>query len=324
MIAAPNPKRSIESEPPAAGADDSVPLWRFSAPRYWLTWVFVAWLRLSAALPWRMAVKLQRLLGRLACALLPRQRGVVRRNLEICFPQLSQEERAALVTRSLESVSVFLAELGIAWFGARERYAHLFRTEGVEHLEAALARGRGVLLYSGHFTTLEICVPAIKAIVPLYAFMFSERGNRLLNELQRRGRKRAAHVSVVNDDVRALLRLLQHNATVWYAPDQVRVERGELLPFFGEPCMTSTATSRLARITGAAVVPLFFCRTAGDSGYLLRFHEPLDDFPSADVLRDTSRLTAILEAFVRECPDQYFWTHRRFRGRKGLPDAYRD
>ena len=100
------------------------------------------------------------------------------------------------------------------------------------------------------------------------------------------------------------------NATVWYAPDQVRVDTGVLVPFFGEPAMTSTAASRLARVSGVAVIPLFFCRLADDWGYLLRFYPQLDDFPTKDELHDTARLMSILEGFVRECPAQYFWTHK--------------
>jgi KDO2-lipid IV(A) lauroyltransferase len=120
-----------------------------------------------------------------------------------------------------------------------------------------------------------------------------------------------------------MLRLLEQNAVVWYAPDQARIDSGELVPFFGEPAMTSTATSRLARLSGAIVIPLFFCRLADESGYLLRFHAPLEDLPTADTLCDTIRLTAVLEEFVRECPDQYMWVHRKFKDRpSNLPDAY--
>ena len=162
----------------------------------------------------------------------------------------------------------------------------------------------------------------IKSLVPLYAFMFRGRSNALLNEIQRRGRLRTAHVQLANDDVRSLLRILGRNATVWYAPDQADTRSGELLPFFGEPSMTSTATTRLARISGAAIIPLFSYRLPDDSGYVLRFCRPLDDLPSTDVVRDTARLTSVLEDFVRECPDQYFWTHRKFKGRLGLRDAY--
>jgi Kdo2-lipid IVA lauroyltransferase/acyltransferase len=296
---------------------------RFWRPRYWLTWVFVGWLRVTAFLPWRVAIKLHKVIGRAAGALQPRRRAIVRRNLEICFPERTSTELDALSKRHFENIGAFLAEMAIAWFGDLDRLAHLFRIEGTEHVLAALARGKGVLLYSGHFTSLEICVPIIKRLVPLSAFMFRRRSNSLLTEIQRRGRRRTAHVSFANDDVRALLRVLGRNSTVWYAPDQARVDSGVLLPFFGEPSMTSTAASRVARHSGAAVIPLFYCRLPDDAGYVLRFQAPLEDLPSADAARDTARLTAVLEDFVRECPDQYFWTHRKFKGRPcELPDAY--
>lgn len=295
---------------------------RYWHPKYWATWAFVLWLRLGALLPWRVAVKLHKHLGRFAGVLLKRRRAIVRRNLQICFPELAPAQVELLVTRHFENVGTFFAEVAIAWFGSVDRVVASARIEGVEHLEEALARGKGVLLFSGHFTSLEICVPMIKAITPLFAFVFRARSNPLLDEMQTRGRRRTAHESLANDDVRGLLRFLGRNGAVWYAPDQA-TQGGASIPFFGEPSMTSTATSRLARVSGAAVVPLFYCRLADDSGHLLRFHAPLDDLPSDDEIRDTARLTAVLEGFVRECPAQYFWTHRRFKGRSAdLPDAY--
>lgn len=296
---------------------------RYWTPRYWPTWLLIMWLRITAALPWRTAILIHKRLGALFGLLLPRRRFVVRRNLEICFPDLDANEIAALTTRQFENVGAFFAEIAMSWFAEPERLAHLFRIEGVEHLNAALARGKGVVLFSGHFTPLEICVPVIKVLVPFFAFMFRVRHNLLLNEFQRRCRERAAHVALVNDDIRAMLRLLEQNAVVWYAPDQARVGSGELLPFFGEPAMTSTAPSRLARLSGAAIVPMLYCRLADDSGYLIRFHAPLKDLPTDDAAKDMKRLIGVLEGFIRECPEQYMWTHRKFKDRSGdLPDAY--
>jgi len=272
-------------------------------------------------LPWRFAVKLHKHLGRMSARLQRRRRAIVRRNLETCFPQLTAPQVETLGAQHFENVGAFFAEVAISWFGDMRRMADYVRIEGGEHLQAAIARGKGVLLFSGHFTTLEMCVPMVRDLVPLYAFMFRRRSNPLLNEIQRRCRVRAAHASVGSDDVRSLLRMLRKNATVWYAPDQVRVDTGVLVPFFGEPAMTSTAASRLARVSGVAVIPLFFCRLADDSGYLLRFYPQLDDFPTKDELHDTARLMSILEGFVRECPAQYFWTHKKFKGR---PSEMRD
>jgi KDO2-lipid IV(A) lauroyltransferase len=283
--------------------------------------VFVLWLWLVARLPLRWSIRFHKLIGRAIGALMARRRAVVVRNIQICFPELTRAEAERLAGRHFENVGAFIAETGMAWFG-RLRPEATFRIEGVEHLEAALAERRGVVLFSGHFTTLEICTAAIKRLAPLFAFVFRARGNALLNEIQRRGRVKTAHVALANDDVRATLRLLEQNATVWFAPDQARIDSGALLPFFGEPAMTSTATTRLARVSGAVVVPLFFCRRPDDASYVIRFHAPLEGFPTRDADGDTLRLIAMLEGFVRECPEQYFWMHRRFKDRPGMPDAY--
>jgi KDO2-lipid IV(A) lauroyltransferase len=297
---------------------------RCRGPRYWPTWLFALWLRLVAVLPWRLAIKLHKAIGRVMGVALRRRRRVVRRNLELCFPELSSAEIETVVRRNFANLGACFAELAYSWYGSPARRAHLFRFEGLEHLQAALAKGKGVLLYSGHFTTLEICGSMLKPHIPLYAFMFKPRRNPLLNALQTRGRSTYAHVSVASDDVRELLALLAKNAVVWYAPDQARIDRGELVPFFNQPAMTSTAPSRLARVSGAAIVPFFFRRLDDDSGYLLRFDAPLSGVPTRDAIADTKRLTAVLEGFIRECPDQYLWTHRKFKDRPGSSDAYAD
>lgn len=323
---------AIPGQPTAAAAGtansakpvQNVSLWRFAGPRYWPAWLLLLWMRLTAALPWRAAIKVHKLLGRALPRLMPSRKRIVLRNLEICFPTSSPREIEALAKRHFENLGACLAEMAIAWFGSCDRLRGLFRIEGLEHLQAALTRGKGVMLFSGHFTTLEICAPMVKTMVPRYAFMFRPRHNALLNEMQHRGRQRAAHMSFANSDVRAMLRALRQNAAVWYAPDQAhRGSSSHLLSFFGEPAMTNTAASKLARLSGAPIVPFLFYRLPDDSGYVLRFRPPLVNFPSADVVDDTSRLVAILEDFIRECPEQYFWIHRKFKGRPGgLPDVY--
>ena len=130
---------------------------------------------------------------------------------------------------------------------------------------------------------------------PTFTAMFSHRSNPLLGEIQRRGRLRLAHETVPSDNVRALLRALRRNAAVWYAPDQTQ-KQGELVPFFGEPAMTSLATSKLARLSGAPVVPFSFRRTDDRGHYELEFHAPLRDFPTSDALADTHALVRMPHA----------------------------
>ena len=91
--------------------------------------------------------------------------------------------------------------------------------------------------------------------------------------------------------------------------------------FFGEPAVTNTATSRLAKISGATVLAYFFRRLDDDSGYVVSIAPPLNDFPSDDPAEDTRRMVGQLEDYIRLAPEQYVWTYRRFKGR---PDSYPD
>lgn len=327
-MAAASPFRGNASRAAAPAADDGeperIPLYRFLGPRHWGVWLLVAWMRLAAALPWRWSVLLHKALGRLLMPFLRSQLRTVTRNIEACFPALSASEVHDLVGRHFASLGVFIAETAFAWFCPPGRIEKLFNIIGREHLDAALAQGKGVILYGAHFTTLELCGRQVKGLVPLFAFMYRNRSSELLNEVQKRGRCRTAHTSFARDNVRAMMRSLRSNAVVWYAADQVCLDKyGELVPFFGLPAMTNTATSRIARVSGAAVVPFSFRRLDDDSGYELEFGAALTEFPSASAFDDTVRLMKHLEGFIRRAPDQYLWIHRRFSGRpQPLPNIY--
>lgn len=120
----------------------------------------------------------------------------------------------------------------------------------------------------------------------------------------------------------ALVRALRQNGAVWYAPDQFsRDKRAAMVPFFGTPASTTTSTSRLARLTGAAVLTYFPQRLPEGRGYCVIIGRELQDFPGDDPVADTARLGALLEAHIRRNPEQYLWIHRRF---KRLTDDYPD
>ncbi|HET8699187.1 MAG TPA: lipid A biosynthesis lauroyl acyltransferase [Gammaproteobacteria bacterium] len=295
---------------------------RFAAPRYWTTWLFVLWMRVAAALPVSWSLAIHRAFGRLLYRAAGSQRRVALRNLEICFPELDAEQRAALAKRHFESLGMWLAENALGWLGPARRIDKLFDIKGVEHLEAALRKGRGVILYTGHFTPLEVCGRPFKKLVPHFAAMYSHRSNPLLEAIQARGRAALAHETIPSDNVRVMLRSLKNNAVVWYAPDQT-YSFGQLVPFFHELAMTNVATSKLARLSGAAVVPFSYRRVGNGPRYALEFYPSLEDFPTEDALADTTRLVKVLEGFIRAAPEQYQWIHKKFKGRPAeLPDLY--
>jgi KDO2-lipid IV(A) lauroyltransferase len=112
---------------------------------------------------------------------------------------------------------------------------------------------------------------------------------------------------------------------VWYAPDQSYDRKGSaVIDFFGVPCMHTTATSTLARLGQASVLP-YFPQRLPDGRYRIEILPPLEDFPSDDPVADTERYVALLEAQIRKCPEQYFWIHKKFKNLpEGYPDYYAD
>jgi KDO2-lipid IV(A) lauroyltransferase len=121
-----------------------------------------------------------------------------------------------------------------------------------------------------------------------------------------------------------MIRALKNNEAVWYAPDQSYRNKGAaMVKFFGVPAATTTATSRLARISGAAVLTYFPERLPGNAGYRVVIGPALEDFPGTDVVCDVERFNRLLEAQICRVPEQYLWVHRRFKGLDAdYPDYY--
>jgi KDO2-lipid IV(A) lauroyltransferase len=301
---------SVDNVEPVSGS-----LLRFWKPRYWSAWLLVFWFRLTTMLPWRMAIKLHKGIGDVVWLLLGRRRRKVEESIALCFSELGDAEIRRLARQHFQSLGALIAETAYAWLGKVDESLTEFRVEGAEHVYSALAAGRGVILYTGHFTAVEICGPTLKRLFPLVGYMFNRRRNALLDEVQLRGRRYSGHVSLPNDNIRAMIKALKRQAVVWYAPDQTYSTKGSMrLPFFGQPANVSTATCRIARVTGASVVPFFYRRLADETGYLLRFDPPIEPALLQDEEGGTRYLIRVLEGFIRDCPEQYGWMSSRLRG----------
>lgn len=288
--------------------NDSVP----RGVRQWPAWAGIGLATALARVPWPLQRGLGRLAGRLLHALLRDRRRVAERNIALCFPDLDAAQQSALVYRSFAELGIGLFEFSRAWWGSVQPMREGLRVEGLEHLQAARAGGRGVIVVSGHFTTLEIAARLMCDYAPL-AGMYRPHDQGAMEWAVRRGRLRYAKAMFTRDELRPALKHLKQGGLLWFAPDQ-DTRRGDsvFVPFFGLPAYSLTSTHQLSRLSGASVIA-FAHERRDDGGYTLRLSPAFEDFPSADATADTARVMAAIEAMVREVPAQYLWIHRRFK-----------
>lgn len=298
---------------------DRVPL---GHPRYWLLWLALAITWLVAQLPWRMLQGLGRGLGHVLWKLARSRRETARTNIALCFPELTRDEQEALAREAVIQMGVAIAELAGSYCNRRVRFDKRLEIEGLEHLEQARRQG-GVLMLGAHFNNLEVAGRLFASVAP-YSAVYRPNDNPLLDAFIRYGRSRYTEKYIDRQDIRALVRQLRDGRIVWYAPDQDYGTRHAVFaPFFGHPAATITATSRLAKMGKATVVPMGYYRLA-KGRYRLVFLPPLEDFPSGDDVADATRVNSTIEELVRREPAQYLWVHRRFKHQPdGASNPYR-
>ena len=289
--------------------------YRLIAPRYWPTWLAIALFRLIALLPFRLQLAIGRWLGRILQLLSPYRRTIVRTNLELCFPELNTRERQQLENRFYQSLGMSITETAAAMWGADSLVNSSGSIEGLEHITAAQQQGKGVLLLSGHFCSLDFAGKILLSQLPV-CFTFQELRNKLFDRIIRKAREKSAHKLIHRQDLRGFIRTLKSGEVVWYAPDQDQARKNSVFaPFFGIPANTLTATTKLVKLTGAAVLPFHIRRLPDSKGYALTIEPPLENFPGASEVEDATRFNAIIESQAREHPEQYLWIHRRFKTR---------
>src|SRR5690606_5476471 len=272
-------------------------------------------------LPWAWQRALGRGLGAVLRIALGSRRRIAERNLALCFPALDAAARERLLRAHFAALGIGLFEFARAWWGSVDALQRDLRIEGVEHLEAARARGKGVILVSGHFTTLEICGRLLCERAPM-AGMYRPHAQAPLEWAVKRGRLRYATAMFGREELRPAIRHLRQGGVLWFAPDQ-ETRRGDsvYVPFFGRPASSLTSTHQLARLSGAAVLA-FAHERRDDGGYSLRLSPAFKAFPTADASADTARVMAAIEAMARAVPAQYLWIHRRFKRQPDGTDPY--
>jgi len=290
-------------------------------PRNWGQCLTIALLWLLARLPWRWSLAVGRSLGRGLGPLARSRREIARRNLALCFPERSTEEREQLLEANTRGTGQAIAETALAWFGGPSVDRIPCRVDGEEHLIHARATGSGrVILLSAHFLALEMATRLMPDRIRLAAMYKPMRKRPVMDRAMRAARQRNLGLAISRDDVRGIIQATRAGYGPSFFGDQdFGRNHSVFVPFFGVPANTITALSRFCRMSQATVVPIFALREP-NGGYLIQIQPALEGFPSGDDTADAARMNRIMEAMIRRYPEQYLWMHRRFK-RRPDPDA---
>jgi len=286
--------------------------WQFLHPRFWPSWLGLLFMRLTIYLPIKIQLWLGNIIGVVMGMILKDRMKIAQRNLELCFPELNPEQRAELLKRNQQEMGMLLIETALSWWASDEQLRKRVRYEGFEHIDQALAKGKGIILLTGHFTSMEIGGRLFTLKNSGYVFVRPMK-NALFNAVMMNARKRSGEGIILRDDPRSMIKILRKGKIIWYAPDQdFGKNRSIYVSFFGVPAATISATGKIAKITEAAVI-LFVPKRETDGSYTLTCKPALTDFPLGDNDKDTQRINDIIESEIRKMPEQYVWIHRRFK-----------
>lgn len=274
--------------------------------------------RFWARLPWPA----QRLLGRLLAWQAKRRAGKRRKiaavNLKACFPDLNADQHEGLLGATIAATTMGLVEAAIAYWRPWRGIRHRVQINGLEHVQAALGAGRGVLMITGHATAMELggraLCEALREATGSRAHQVARRHNHPgFDAAVTAARSKYCASVIEKKDLRSMLKALRAGEIVMHAPDQNFTYHSVFAPFFGVAAATVTATADIAGRTDALVVPWWIRRLA-DGSYLVEVEPYWEAFPS-EPTADAQRINQWLEAKIRQAPEQYLWVHRKFRHR---------
>jgi len=285
-----------------------------------MTRIALALMWLCHWLPLPLLAPLGRGLGCLIYFFGRARRHVALTNLRLCFPQMPEAERRALACRHFEAFGRSFLERGLLWWASAARIRRIVRIEGFEHLEAV--RDKPTILLVPHFVGLDMGWTRLTLELGMVS-IYANQSNLLFNAALYQGRMRFGDSLLLSrqEGTRKAIKAMKEGRPFYYLPDMDYGQRDTIfVPFFGFPTATITGLSRLARMAGAAVVPVITRMETG--GYVVRIGAPWPDFPGGSIEADTRRMNACIETEVMQMPEQYFWLHKRFKtrppGEKGV------
>ena len=295
-------------------------------PKNWVILLLLGLTRIISILPFKALLGLGSVIGSLLYLLPSSRKYIAKRNIELCFPDLSEKERDSLLRKHFASLGIGFLEVGIARWKSNKSLKKIVKVEGIEYLKEAVKKDKGVILMSAHFTLLEITAliarEGITENLPPLVGMYRVGSNPIINRFFRATRLRSVESLVTKFEIKGLIRALKDKKIVWYASDQSFAGKNAVeVDFFGHQASTTSAICRFVEMTGSPVLPYFAKRLENGKGYVLQIYPEVDP-DTSDPQKYMQNIYTVLEEHILQHPEQYYWVHRRFKNTTSSKDPY--
>ena len=296
----------------------------FLKPRYWPTWILLGLLWCVSCLPRKWVMSLGRFVGDQMRKRNTKRRHIAEVNLRLCFPELSENERQAVLIRHFHCFGQAMMDMGLSMMSNIKRIRKHLTQTGMSNM-TALPEGKRGILIAYHTITLELGGFSTIADIDTVSMMKRDK-NPLLNWLMYRARTREGNLTIYMRDqgLRGIVSGMKKGKLCFIIPDEDfgEARHSVYAPFFGQNRATLNIVSRIAKITNAVVLPSFCRLDSRDGTYHTEILSPLTGFPSGDDVADAKILNLAMETLIRKAPEQYLWTFRWFRTREDGTDPY--
>ena len=250
-----------------------------------------------------------------------KNRLIALHNLRCAFPEKDMEELTRIAKGVYRNLAITAAEFFDLPSITKENLHEWVELEGLEHFEAGIAQGKGLLTIIAHFGNWELMPVTGPLFLKSSYIVYRPLDSPVLDNI-------VEHVRTINGNVmvpkggsgKRIMTLLKENQCIGILSDQnVSAREGVFVDFFGRPACTGAGLAVLALRSGAPVLPMFMARQkSGKYKFILK---PLVEISrtgdyEADLLENTQRFTKVVEDIVREYPDQWFWIHQRWKTKK--------
>lgn len=290
-----------------------------------MDFLFKSIFRLIALLPLRILHSLGALIGHITFAVIKEYASRTKENLRQAHLFSDEKHFTELLNQTIGEAGKGIVELPWVWGRPLEQVCSTVQScQGWEHVEAARARGKGIIFLTPHWGCFEVVGLYIGQKLPLTCLYRSPK-QRWLEKIMRGGRERGLAKLATADisGVRMLFKALKRGEAIGLLPDQVPSQgEGEWVDFFARPAYTMTLSGRLAQSSGATVLLSIAERLPHGAGYALHF-EPLPlDFSRPVPLQ----INTALERVIAISPAQYLWSYNRYKIPSGAaqPDLVKE